>query len=112
MPFVLVRKNLAKCKHCIAYTLRTGTERLAGFDAFQVLADSSAAFSLKLLQEFFRNPGRGYAIGQYTCYHHSADKSAAGALHTAEFTPAEMETFAAMMMDDDKGKIVPRYYRY
>lgn len=32
--------------------------------------------------------------------------------YTAEFTPAEMETFAAMMMDDDKGKIVPRYYRY
>lgn len=32
--------------------------------------------------------------------------------YTAEFTPAEMETFAAMMMDNDKGKIVPRYYRY
>lgn len=32
--------------------------------------------------------------------------------YTAEFTPAEMETFAAMIMDNDKGKIVPRYYRY
>lgn len=32
--------------------------------------------------------------------------------YTAEFTPAEMETFAAMIMDDDNGKIVPRYYRY
>lgn len=32
--------------------------------------------------------------------------------YTAEFTPAEMETFAAMIVDNDKGKIVPRYYRY
>ena len=32
--------------------------------------------------------------------------------YTAEFTPAEMETFAAMIMDNDKGKIVPKYYRY
>lgn len=32
--------------------------------------------------------------------------------YTAEFVPVGMETFAAMMMDNDKGKIVPRYYRY
>ena len=32
--------------------------------------------------------------------------------YTAEFTPNDMQDFAAMIIDRDGDKIIPRFYRY
>lgn len=41
-----------------------------------------------------------------------AEESGGTLEYTAEFTPAKMDTFAAMIMDKQGDKIIPRFYRY
>ena len=41
-----------------------------------------------------------------------AEESGGTLEYTAEFTPTKMDTFAAMIMDKQGDKIIPRFYRY